>query len=364
MNYKLNKIYQQSQLWTMVAFYRPSLEVNKTIFKRATLAAYKQRSPYLTTIVRSLVQRVTRRRSKSGFNGRIGVQPGHVNRNPLAMPEHIVKPPYVDEVCSGSSDPHGVRPIKALDSETIEKVRHASQIVRKVLDKAALECNRVGITTGEIDRILHNYMVTELHSYPSPLNYLSFPKSVCTSVNNVVCHGIPDDRPLKNGDVLNVDVSVYHNGVHGDASEMIAIGDTDAKLLDLIGCTRTCLSEAIKICKPGAKFSEIGQIVSEIAEKHGYSVCDAFCGHGIGREFHCSPLIHHSVNSDERVMEPGMVFTIEPILCEGSGDIKLWDDGWTAVTVDGGYSAQVEHTIAITESGCDILSKLIKSDLK
>jgi len=302
------------------------------------------------------------------------VQPGRVNDLQLAIPSTVTKPHYA-KYGTGSPDGQGALHPEPEHPDVIAKSRVSNQLVCKVLNRAKEICENptagIGVegagdgdvnvlTTEYLDAVLHKYMVEELNSYPSPLNYSGFPKSICTSVNNVVCHGIPDTRPLRKGDIINVDVSLYHNGVHGDASDMYVIGGpegADENLLALIQTTRDCLDAAIDICKPGTPYSAIGQLIENKANDQGFSVCAFFAGHGIAREFHQSPLINHVRNHDPYVMVPGMIFTIEPVLMENSADIEFWDDGWTAVSCDGGYSAQVEHTILITNDGCEILTK-------
>ncbi|KAF0298797.1 Methionine aminopeptidase 1D, mitochondrial [Amphibalanus amphitrite] len=193
-----------------------------------------------------------------------------------------------------------------------------------------------GVTTEEIDRLVHRLTVQH-GAYPSPLNYRGFPKSVCTSVNNVACHGIPDDRPLEDGDIINIDVTVFLDGHNGDCSETYPVGQVDQQGLRLIDAARRCRDDAIAICRPGVPFSEIG--------------------HGIGRYFHGPPEIYHCWNSYPGTMQPGMTFTIEPVISQGSREIVLLEDGWTAISGDGSRSAQFEHTVLITEDGVEILTE-------
>ena len=214
-----------------------------------------------------------------------------------------------------------------------------------------------GITTDEIDKLVH-YEVLKHDAYPSPLRYKGFPKSCCTSINNVICHGVPDQNKLVSGDVINVDVSVFLNGYHGDTSDTFSIGDVDQDAVTLIKVTQECLNKAIEVCGPGRPFNVIGEVIENCATAAGYSVCRRFIGHGIGSYFHGPPNIFHyaTPQSGGNVMKPGMTFTIEPILVEGSDDILHLDDGWTVVTKDGGRAAQCEHTILITNHGCKILT--------
>ena len=214
-----------------------------------------------------------------------------------------------------------------------------------------------GISTDEIDKIVHDEIIKS-GAYPSPLFYKGFPKSCCTSVNNVVCHGIPDDRQLISGDIINVDVTVYYRGCHGDTSDTFVINQADDEALNLISVTRECVHRAIDICKPGTSFRKVGEIIEAVSKSAGYSVCRAFIGHGIGSYFHGPPDIFHyaTTRASKQPMEPGMVFTIEPILMEGSSDIIFLPDGWTVVSKDGGRAAQTEHTVLVTKNGCEVLT--------
>ncbi|KAI8984330.1 peptidase M24, structural domain-containing protein [Mycotypha africana] len=273
-----------------------------------------------------------------------------------SVPEFIPKPPYA---ASGTSSSWGPDiPIFETEEE-INGLRQAGQLAKKILE---LGTNLVenhykdGISTDKIDKILHDTII-EHKAYPSPLNYMGFPKSVCTSVNNVIAHGIPDDRPLQEGDIINIDVTVYLNGFHGDTSATILVGQVDEQGKALVECTRECLNEAIRICGPKVPYKEIGRVISHIASKNGYSVSEELSGHGIGKEFHSLPLIYHHLNDEEGVMEPGVSFTIEPILCQGLATGIMWPDQWTIATVDGGRSAQFEHTLLVNKDGVEILTK-------
>ncbi|XP_040213686.1 methionine aminopeptidase 1D, mitochondrial isoform X2 [Rana temporaria] len=219
----------------------------------------------------------------------------------------------------------------------------------------------VGMTTEEIDAFVHENIISR-NAYPSPLGYGGFPKSVCTSVNNVVCHGIPDSRPLEDGDIINIDVTVYSGGYHGDTSETFLVGNVDEDGKKLVGTARRCRDEAIAACKPGAPFSVIGNTISRIAEENKLQVCPQFIGHGIGSFFHGHPEIWHHANVNHMEMEEGMAFTIEPIIMEGSPDFRILKDKWTAVSLDKKRSAQFEHTIIITSLGAEILTKAPEED--
>ncbi|XP_071376595.1 methionine aminopeptidase 1D, mitochondrial isoform X2 [Centroberyx affinis] len=217
------------------------------------------------------------------------------------------------------------------------------------------------MTTDEIDFIVHQETIKH-NAYPSPLRYGGFPKSVCTSVNNVICHGIPDSWQLQDGDIINIDVTVYLEGYHGDTSETFLIGQVDEVGRRLVDTARRCRDEAIAACKPGAQLCVIGNTISEIAHANGFQVCPYFIGHGIGSYFHGHPEIWHHANDNDMTMDEGMAFTIEPILMEGSSEFRILRDKWTAVSADDKRSAQFEHTVVITSSGVDILTKLPEED--
>lgn len=195
------------------------------------------------------------------------------------------------------------------------------------------------------------------NSYPSPLRYLGFPKSVCTSINNIACHGIPDDRKLEDGDIINVDITVYLNSFHGDCSKTFLIGDVDERGKYLVHHNEQALMRAIEVCKPGEKFNTIGKTISKYAKEVDLRIVPAFIGHGIGAFFHGPPEIFHFDNDfPVGIMQPGMTFTIEPIFSLGTEEIELWEDGWTAATVDGSRTSQFEHIVLITDNGCEILT--------
>jgi len=218
------------------------------------------------------------------------------------------------------------------------------------------EAVRAGVTTDALDEIAHAETV-RLGGYPSPLNYRGYPKSLCTSVNEVICHGIPDSRPLEDGDIVNLDVTVYLDGMHGDCSATFLVGDVDPGGRHLVEAARECLAKGIAAARPGRPISDIGKAIEAHASRHGFGVVRAYCGHGIGESFHTSLQIpHHYDPSMKRVMEPGMTFTVEPMITEGSWEDALWSDGWTAVTKDGKRSAQFEHTIVVTAGGAEILT--------
>ncbi|TPX68440.1 glycerol-3-phosphate dehydrogenase [NAD(P)+], partial [Chytriomyces confervae] len=222
-------------------------------------------------------------------------------------------------------------------------------IGREVLE-AAKAAVRVGVTTDEIDRIVHEATISR-NAYPSPLNYYNFPKSCCTSVNEVICHGIPDRYALQDGDILNIDISVFFEGFHSDLNETVYVGNVDAEGVKLVETTRLCLEKAIEFVKPGNLYRDIGEVIQKIADEAGLSVVRTYCGHGINKYFHCSPSIpHYAKNKAVGVMKPGHIFTIEPMICEGGWKDEQWPDRWTAVTQDGKRSAQFEETLLVTET--------------
>ncbi|KAL9552110.1 hypothetical protein MBANPS3_003950 [Mucor bainieri] len=276
-------------------------------------------------------------------------------------PQYIQRPPYAID---GSSSKWGPEtPI--LTEQDVQGMRKAGKVAKEILTLGGSLC-RPGITTNHIDKTIHEAIIAK-NAYPSPLNYMGFPKSVCTSINNIIAHGIPDERPLEEGDIINVDVTVYVDGYHGDTSATFLVGQVDEKGRALVACTQETLDKAISICGPGVPYKEIGRVICEFAMKNGFSVSDELSGHGIGKEFHSLPLIYHHptatetdikvVNDEEGVMESGTAFTIEPILCQGSASGIMWPDEWTISTVDGGRSAQFEHTLLVNEDGVEILTQ-------
>ena len=242
--------------------------------------------------------------------------------------------------------------------EEIEKMRIAGKLAADVLEMIAPQV-QPGITTGELDRICHDYMVNEQDTIPAPLNYHGFPRSICTSLNEVVCHGIPSDtKKLKDGDIINIDITVIKDGYHGDTSMMFCVGKTATHSERLCKITQECLYKAIDIVKPGATLGDIGHIIQQHAEKNYYSVVREYCGHGIGTVFHEDPqVVHYGRPGTGLRIEEGMTFTIEPMLNAGKRHVKLNQrDGWTVTTKDGRPSAQWEHTLAVTSDGCEVLT--------
>ena len=216
-----------------------------------------------------------------------------------------------------------------------------------------------GVTTGDLDRLCHDYIVNTLDAIPAPLNYRGFPKSICTSVNHVVCHGIPGEKRLKNGDIINIDVTVIKEGYHGDTSRMFFVGTPALRAKRLVEVCHECMHIGIGAVRPGARLGDLGSAIQRHAETHGFSVVREYCGHGIGREFHEEPQVLHYGSRDTGLrLEPGMTFTIEPMINAGKRHVKLLPDEWTVVTKDRALSAQWEHTVLVTGGGCEILTLL------
>ncbi|KIL69720.1 hypothetical protein M378DRAFT_190120 [Amanita muscaria Koide BX008] len=284
------------------------------------------------------------------------VRPVYPLSKTRVVPEHIPRPDYAESGIPFSESRRAGQPPRILGKEEQEKMRTVCRLTREILDIAASHL-RPGMTTDEIDEIVHNETIKR-NGYPSPLNYRQFPKSVCTSINEVICHGIPDRRKLQEGDIINIDVSFYRDGYHGDVNATYPVGKIDEDSEKLLRVARQCLDEAIKICKPGALFRDIGKTIEPIARSDGCSTVRTYTGHGINDLFHCTPNIpHYAKNKAVGTMKPGMVFTIEPMINLGPswGDVH-WPDNWTATTVDGRRSAQFEETLLITESGVEVLT--------
>ncbi len=239
----------------------------------------------------------------------------------------------------------------------IEAIRRSGRLARKVLEKLG-QMIRPGISTLKLDQEAHK-MITSRGAYPSPLNYHGFPRSICTSINQVVCHGIPDKTELREGDIVNVDITARLDGYHGDCSKTFMVGQVSEEARKLVDVTEACLKLGIEAVRPGMEVNEIGRAIQKLADEHGYGVVKDFCGHGIGRNFHEEPaVLHYQSKRKSDPMRPGMVFTIEPMINIGTFEIKVLSDGWTAVTRDGALSAQFEHTVAVTKEGCDVLTAL------
>merc|ERR1719502_1493399 len=251
--------------------------------------------------------------------------------------------------------------IEVKNAEDIAGMRAAGRVAREVLDLAG-RMVAPGVTTDAIDALVTEECIKR-GAYPSPLNYHGFPKSCCTSVNEVICHGIPDSSILRDGDIINVDVTCYYGGYHGDCSETFLVGEVDDAGRQLVKVTYDCWQAAIEYCKPGKPYSGIGAIIEETIAPYGYSTVREFCGHGIGKIFHTNPNILHYKNNEPGTMEVGHVFTIEPMICEGTFRHVMWNDAWTATTKDGRRSAQFEHTLLITPTGTEALTGKLPTSL-
>lgn len=278
------------------------------------------------------------------------LKPGKISpRRPV--PAHIDRPEYMYH-----SGPEVITASDIKTPETIEKIRKAGQIAAQAL-QAVGEAIRPGVTTDELDRIGHDFIISH-DAYPSCLGYMGFPKSLCTSINEVICHGIPDDRPLEDGDIINVDITAYYDGVHGDTCTMFEVGTVDEESHLLIERTREAMMRGIKAVRPGREINVIGRVIESYAHRFNYGVVRDYTGHGVGEAFHSGLIVPHydTAPAHSEVMEEGMVFTIEPMLNLGGVEWEQWDDQWTVVTKDRGRSAQFEHTIVVTENGAEILT--------
>lgn len=242
--------------------------------------------------------------------------------------------------------------------EEIEKMRIAGKLAATVLEMIEPYV-KPGVTTNELNQICHDYIVNEQQAVPAPLNYHGFPKSICTSVNQVVCHGIPNDKALKNGDIINIDITVIKDGYHGDTSKMFYVGDVPDHAKRLCEITQECLYKGIALVTPGARLGDIGEVIQKHAEKNHYSVVREYCGHGIGSEFHEDPqVLHYGKAGTGEVLQEGMTFTIEPMINAGKRQVKLSKrDGWTVETADRRLSAQWEHTLLVTANGVEVLTR-------
>ena len=247
-------------------------------------------------------------------------------------------------------------PVTIKSPDEIAKMRVAGELAAQVLGMIA-PCIRPGVTTDELDRVCHDYIVDVQQAVPAPLNYHGFPKSICTSVNHVVCHGIPAARKLKRGDVVNVDITVIKDGFHGDTSKMFCVGQPSVKARRLVDTAYECLKLGIGMVKPGARLGDIGAAIQRYAESRNFSVVREYCGHGIGRQFHEEPqVLHYGTPGTGFELVTGMTFTIEPMINAGKRHVKLLPDKWTVVTKDRSLSAQWEHSILVTESGHEVLT--------
>ena len=248
-------------------------------------------------------------------------------------------------------------PVTIKTAEEIDKMRVAGRLAADVLEMISPHV-KPGVTTNELDRICHDYIVQEQQAIPAPLNYRGFPKSVCTSINHVVCHGIPNDRPLKDGDIVNIDITVIKDGYHGDTSEMFCVGAPGIRARRLVEIAYECMKTGITMVRPGVRLGDIGAAIQRHAESHNFSVVREYCGHGIGRQFHEEPqVLHYGTPGTGMALEPGMTITIEPMINIGKRHVTLLPDGWTVVTRDRSLSAQWEHTILVTPEGHEVLTR-------
>jgi methionyl aminopeptidase len=248
-------------------------------------------------------------------------------------------------------------------SDETEKMRVAGRLAGEVLRMIR---PRVvpGVTTDELDRICHDYIVNEQQAIPAPLNYRGVPKSICTSVNHVVCHGIPSNKVLRKGDIVNIDITVIKDGFHGDTSKMFFVGEPSVAAQRLARISHECMVKGIAMVRPGVRLGDIGEVIQEHAEANHCSIVREYCGHGIGREFHEDPqVLHYGKSGTGMVLEAGMTFTIEPMVNAGKRHTKLLPDGWTVVTKDHSLSAQWEHTILVTKTGHEVLTCLAGEEL-
>lgn len=243
------------------------------------------------------------------------------------------------------------------NSQEIEKMRVAGKLAGEVLQMIKPHI-KAGITTNELDKICHDYIVDVQKAIPAPLNYHGFPKSICTSVNHQVCHGIPSDKKLKKGDAINIDITVIKDEYHGDTSKMFFVGEPSVAAKRVAQVAHECMKLGIELVKPGTRLGDIGHVIQKHAESNNFSIVREYCGHGIGKGFHEDPqVLHYGKAGTGVVLEPGMIFTIEPMVNAGKRDVKLLSDNWTVVTKDHSVSAQWEHTILVTETGHDVLTQ-------
>jgi len=275
--------------------------------------------------------------------------PGRISPQ-RSVPSNIVRPEYVGQK-------HPVEGVlgDVQTPETIEKMRETGRIAAQALEEVGKHVEP-GVTTDELDRIGHEFLLDH-GAYPSPLGYKGFPKSLCSSLNEVICHGIPDDTALSDGDIVNIDITAYKDGVHGDTNATFLSGNVSEEHRLLVERTKEAMMRGIKACRPGRRINVIGRVIESYAKRFGYGVVRDFTGHGVGPEFHSGLIVpHYDDPRATTVMEPGMTFTIEPMITLGTVDYNLWEDGWTVVTQDHKWTAQFEHTLVITDTGAEILT--------
>jgi methionyl aminopeptidase len=266
------------------------------------------------------------------------------------VPASIPRPHYV-----GKKAPEPYRGSAVQSAETIEKMRVAGRIAAQAM-RAAAEVIAPGVTTDEIDRVGHEYLLDH-GAYPSTLGYRGFPKSLCTSVNEVICHGIPDSRPLEDGDIVKIDLTAFVDGVHGDNCATYFCGDVDEDSRLLTERTQEALNRAIKAVRPGRQVNVLGRVIESYAKRFNYGVVRDYTGHGVHSSFHSGLVIpHYDEPRYDTVMQAGMTFTIEPMITLGTEDWVMWDDNWTVLTADGSRTAQFEHTLVVTDTGAEVLT--------
>lgn len=276
--------------------------------------------------------------------------PGVISK-PLSVPQSIQRPEYV-----GKPAPSEWTGSHVKTPDQIERIRAAGKIAAEAIALVGSSA-KVGITTDELDKLAHDYIISK-GAYPSTLGYRGFPKSCCTSLNEVICHGIPDDTILQDGDILNVDITAYKDGFHGDSNATFLVGDVSKEVVQLVERTREALDRAIAVVMPGRPINVIGRTIESYAKRFNYGVVRDFTGHGIGEAFHSGLVIPHfdAAPKYSNTMEVGMVFTIEPMLTLGTHEWDLWNDNWTVTTKDKSITAQFEHTLVVTESGARVLT--------
>jgi methionyl aminopeptidase len=267
------------------------------------------------------------------------------------VPASIPRPEYV-----GRTGPERITASDVKSPETVERIRRASRLAARAMEEVGRHV-APGVTTDELDRVGHEFLLDH-GAYPSTLEYMGFPKSLCTSVNEVICHGIPDSTVLADGDILNVDITAYLDGVHGDLNAMFEVGEVDEESHLLVERTKTAMERGIRAVRPGRAVNVIGRVIESYARRFDYGVVRDFTGHGVGEAFHSGLVIPHydSAPRHDDVMVPGMVFTIEPMLTLGGIEWEQWDDGWTVLTKDRSRTAQWEHTLVVTEDGAEVLT--------
>ncbi|MEU7022922.1 type I methionyl aminopeptidase [Streptomyces sp. NPDC046203] len=283
------------------------------------------------------------------MSGQSLLVPGEMSPH-RAVPGSIRRPEYV-----GKPAPAPYTGPEVQDADTIERMRIAGRLAAQAMEEAA-KIIAPGVTTDELDRVAHEFLCDH-GAYPSTLDYRGFPKSLCSSVNEVICHGIPDSTVLNDGDIVNLDVTAYIHGVHGDNNATYLCGDVDEESRLLVERTRESLNRAIKAVRPGRQINIIGRVIESYAKRFGYGVVRDFTGHGISTAFHSGLIVpHYDSPHHTTLIRPGMTFTIEPMLTLGTHEYDMWDDGWTVVTKDRKRTAQFEHTLVVTETGAEILT--------